>query len=486
MIFDKIKTLAQVIGFATIAFLALNGGLAMLNGDLAWGATLSGIIAPASAQAPQGAPMLAVDSTTTPPYINYQGNLRDAEGNLLSGHYTMTFRIYDDLAAPVGAELWSEDHISVTVRSGHFSVLLGNTEPISPTLFTDPDRFIGVTVDPYDEMVPRQRFASVPYAITADHVSSLNAPDDDPQDAVFVDNDGNVGIGTTSPRSVLHVAGSIYPDAETMLFRGNNSLGTPSGDGFRLRYDADFFGTYQDALVIEKTDGNQDDPDGGVAFVNTGADGVEQAAMVIRGGGNVGIGNWSPSEKLEVAGDGKFTGGDISVWYGDKAITIRQDGNNSYISNKENFVDNGAASNGWLILNGSNGVILQYGDSGSSGVDGLTLDSSGNVGVGIGGEAPILIKRFRNRGNDADFSTEVSANDYHCVATGWSTHYDFKEDGSGVNMVWTYVSGSWWRARVQFHSGSGSNENPDVDIVCFRKEIAEWGGPGSRTMNDPD
>ena len=54
---------------------------------------------------------------------------------------------------------------------------------------SQPSHFpiIGLTVDPYDEMRPRQRFASVPYAMQAnkadqvDRASGLNAPDGDPR-----------------------------------------------------------------------------------------------------------------------------------------------------------------------------------------------------------------------------------------------------------------------------------------------------------------
>jgi hypothetical protein len=102
-----------------------------------------------------------------PLLTNYQGILKDSEGNLLSGYYNMTFRLYDDVTALATDARWVEQHLSVTVRDGRFTVLLGNNNPLPTTLFSSRDRFIGVTVEPYDEMVPRQRFASVPYAMNA-------------------------------------------------------------------------------------------------------------------------------------------------------------------------------------------------------------------------------------------------------------------------------------------------------------------------------
>jgi microcystin-dependent protein len=100
--------------------------------------------------------------------MNYQGTLRDIEGNLLSGTYVMTFRIYNAVDDPVMSALWTEEHTDVVVRDGLFNVVLGDITTISPTLFDSPNRFIGVQVAGTEELAPRQRFASVPYAIRAD------------------------------------------------------------------------------------------------------------------------------------------------------------------------------------------------------------------------------------------------------------------------------------------------------------------------------
>jgi len=134
---------------------------------------------------------------------------------------------------------------------------------------------------------------------------------------LIIDQSNNVGIGTTSPASKLDVSGAIKYSGSftgTILYGYTNSAGTPTSDGFRVRQDGGFFGGSGDALVIEKTDGNADSPDGGIAFVNTGQDGIEDTAMVIRGNGNVGIGTTSPGAKLEVAGNFRATGGIEPDW----------------------------------------------------------------------------------------------------------------------------------------------------------------------------
>jgi hypothetical protein len=130
-----------------------------------------------------------------------------------------------------------------------------------------------------------------------------------PQTRVTIDQDGNVGIGTTTPEAKLEVAGAIkVPQEGTLLFNDPNEAGTPAGDGFRIRYEAHFYGLNKDALIIEKTDRNQPDPDGGISFVNTGEDGVVEPALTIRGSGNVGIGITLPAYRLHVVGHVFATG----------------------------------------------------------------------------------------------------------------------------------------------------------------------------------
>jgi hypothetical protein len=101
--FKKFQFVAQIVGFTTMTLLAVYGLLSLLGGGVAWAAALGGT----QAAAP-----------VNPATFNYQGFLRNADGSLATGSYTITARIYDDAEA-YDAE--DGDLSSVTVRDGWFN-----------------------------------------------------------------------------------------------------------------------------------------------------------------------------------------------------------------------------------------------------------------------------------------------------------------------------------------------------------------------------
>jgi hypothetical protein len=139
--------------------------------------------------------------------INYQGFLTDQNGTALSGSYEISFRLYDE-ASGNHPWLWHETHAAVNVENGMFNVLLGSIDTLTAADLQG-ERFLAIKLAGEIEMTPRMRLASVAYSLQADKAYTLSAADGDPENAVIVDNDGNVGIGTTSPQVKLDVGGLI-------------------------------------------------------------------------------------------------------------------------------------------------------------------------------------------------------------------------------------------------------------------------------------
>ena len=109
---------------------------------------------------------------TVPGLLSYQGTLADANGDPIDGNVEMTFRIYTTTLG--GTPLYTETHPDVVVRAGDFAVLLGQTTPFPDGLFADPNRYLGLQVGAQAEMSPRQRFASVAFAMEAGNADTVD------------------------------------------------------------------------------------------------------------------------------------------------------------------------------------------------------------------------------------------------------------------------------------------------------------------------
>lgn len=94
--------------------------------------------------------------------MNYQGVLKDAEGQRLTGVYDMVFQLYN--ASPGGAKVWGDEtHNDVPVDDGLFAVVLGETLPFDIVNDFDEQLYLQVTVD--GVVLPRQPLRAVPYAM---------------------------------------------------------------------------------------------------------------------------------------------------------------------------------------------------------------------------------------------------------------------------------------------------------------------------------
>ncbi|MCK4918690.1 MAG: hypothetical protein KAS02_02815, partial [Candidatus Pacebacteria bacterium] len=253
------------------------------------------------------------------PEINYQGKLTDSAGvGVTDGDYNMEFKLYT--VSSGGTAIWTETLTltnKVTVASGLFSVLLGNITSIAGVDFNQ-DLYLGVNIGgtgtaSWDgEMTPRKQIASVPSAFEADQLDGLDSTQflrsdeadtmsassastllsvvqsgvgnilslfDGATEVFTVKDGGNVGIGTTSPSSLLHLRSSNPIQYITSDNTGQSSIyfgGASDSDAGRIIYSDN-----DDSLRISTNNSE---------------------ALRILNSGNVGIGITSPSAKLDVDG----------------------------------------------------------------------------------------------------------------------------------------------------------------------------------------
>jgi len=101
-----------------------------------------------------------------PQVLNYQGRLTDTGGSPVDdGSYLIKFIIYDN--AVDGTELWNSGYQTIALSGGIFHVELG-ASPMSPLPYDlfrmDTLRYLGVTIGVDQEISPRTKLVSAPYA----------------------------------------------------------------------------------------------------------------------------------------------------------------------------------------------------------------------------------------------------------------------------------------------------------------------------------
>jgi hypothetical protein len=149
---------------------------------------------------------------------------------------------------------------------------------ISGTAWTGDNDGAGSGLDA--DLLDGQEAAAFMGAADLDH---LDAADGDPPNAVFVDNDGNVGIGTTSPTAPLTIQTIVGTDVQFVTDGSNADVAAP------VQFNLGTTGPFNLHLQT-----------------NT------QNRLAITGTGDVGIGTTSPAYPLDVNGAVNAT-----TYYGD-------------------------------------------------------------------------------------------------------------------------------------------------------------------------
>ncbi|QQS09109.1 MAG: hypothetical protein IPK69_00295 [Phycisphaerales bacterium] len=231
--------------------------------------------------------------------FTYQGELR-SESALANGLHDVRFRLFDAMSAgaQVGSTICVDD---VPVIEGRFSV----TIDFGGAFVSTAARFIEIEVRAdtgldcadttgYTTLSPRQAITTAPRAAAANTAFSLSAPDGTPANALVVDNDGRVGIGTSTPGHSVTIANS----GPTIALQDTDSNGTAGGT--QVGYVS-----YRDAGNVERAwvgFGTAGDPDFSIITARPNCDIV----LNNLNGGNVGIGTAAPTAKLEVRGEMRY------------------------------------------------------------------------------------------------------------------------------------------------------------------------------------
>jgi hypothetical protein len=197
---------------------------------------------------------------------------------------------------------------------------------------------------------------------------------------LHIDNDGNVGIGTTDPDYKLHISGNFKVTSEAAFTRYGNS---------HIQYydGGDYFNYFTHGATS------------GTTIFRTYNGSSYSEKVRIDNSGNVGIGTTSPSSKLEVR---------------DGIVHISSDSDARF-----SFVQRDGGESGWIGIpdwnndslymygpsgSGSNEVVFEYDSSGISKfftneTERMRITSTGNVGIGTNSPVSNLNLRRNTDGN---------------------------------------------------------------------------------------
>ena len=263
---------------------------------------------------------------------------------------------------------------------------------------------------------------------------------------------GNVGIGTTSPSSKLHVSSATSTSLTTVGVQTESGvIGNLAGIGFATSGTA---GKYKSAIGHITTNNSQ-----GVGAMVFCVDGVLDTnpveigdeKMRISSAGNVGIGTTSPSGLLHVSSG---TSGDAVV-----IIESDTDNNNENDNPQLQFKQDGGATNAKIGLTGDGGGTHYAGSLINSAYFGndesaalqlytnatarLTIEPGGDVGIGTTNPATKLDVRGDITITNANGANPTDAGSlYFTEAAGvWgSTQYGFRINQQGTSNYLNFQS----------------------------------------------
>lgn len=251
---------------------------------------------------------LAAAAAAQPTAMTYQGRLKDG-GQPASGTYDFRFRLFD--AAQGGNQLGETMCLdNQAVADGLFTTSLDFGQQ-----FASPDqRFLDIQVradtglgcgsgNGFVSLKPRQPLTAAPLASHANSAFALDAADGGPTDAVFVDAEGKVGIGTSTPQATIELLANRDGDTpgEGIRIQGTSGgvdnvsyISFLNGSGARTGYVGDGGGSDNSVFL------NSDFGDVVLYSANSGA------VLTAKANGRVGIGTTEPLAKLDVRGDIRF------------------------------------------------------------------------------------------------------------------------------------------------------------------------------------
>jgi hypothetical protein len=208
-------------------------------------------------------------------------------------------------------------------------------------------------------------------------------------DAKFIIREnGNVGIGTTTPLRALTIsqsmAGQNVPGIAIEAVNTNLAVGTTAGEIGFWATDTSANGTGQSSYLRDVVDGSSNGTQHSLTFATKNGASLNEA-MRINYLGNVGIGTTTPDAKLAISSSVNG-GANIRLHYRDILPNyfgqLSHQGNNGFGFNIDSVSQSNSDSAAILFRRST--------DSGATFSDSMIIDKNGNVGIGTTSPSELL------------------------------------------------------------------------------------------------
>lgn len=436
----------------------------------------------------------------SPQAFKYQAVVRGSTGEILENQ-AVSFQISIRNDSAVGTILYQETHTTSTNQFGLANLEIGNGIPVSGT-FADIDwgnnsKFLEVELDPDGDttfiLMGNTELISVPYALYAEN--SGNGDDNDwtldadtlysATDSTVTIKNSNVGIGTLSPITRLHVSGRgafgnsinsakanralnlISTDAVMRIWRVTDN--TSIAPGVELVWGnqpaQDDNGNFWWDLYLDGLNGSFNFRDRSFGQGNT-------SRLTIDNAGNVGIGTTKPDRKLHIAGDMKIEEMEIGSFSNSFVTWDNAD------STLKRILPSAINDTDWTVI-GNN----------------MYATVSGNVGIGV--TTPLTPLHVHGKGAFGNAVTSTKANralnliSSDAVMRIWRVTDNTSFD-PGVELVWGNqpsqddAGNFWWDFYLKGSDGSFNIRDRSFgQDNQTRLAIDAFGNVGLGTMN-PD
>ena len=294
--------------------------------------------------------------------------------------------------------------------------------------------------------------------------------------AITIDSSENVGIGTSSPSSILSTSGTDTTAYSSSSVGGQDSLATLKIQNLTTSansFASIDFNTNNNRVVnrIVSSHGSTT-TDGFLAFVTEGS-GTPAERMRIDSSGRLGIGTTSPSSELHIAS-------------ASPVLTLQDTNSTEPLLTYIDFKDSGGALHGyvgygsgvsdWLqIVNSYDDIVMYTGASGTPS-ERMRIDSSGNLLVGVTSIADATSRTYGNA-----FSGSSAYANWTSWGSGTHTNAAFRNGTNQVGSIVTTSTSTSYNTssdqRLKDNIADANDAGSKIDAIQVRQY--DWKADGS-------